>query len=342
MGIYACEDVCVNINNTKSQKHTKQRKDKIMIRRNLLKATLLTTVIATLLVSSACGSKNKASTNNDTAQSVQATTAKTVIKETEKNSDNNNTETSSDTVENESLDTDKISEENEEVIVSDNNNNENPITEEISDNGNYSSEQEIIVVDNGSDNNSNYVENNDNVVPDNNTQAPAPEPTPVIDNTPASAEIEKPVKQPVSTTPYEYDPMDGSTYTGYNLWRTWRRQFIGLGGEMITSDEAFAHIKNICERYASGSLTKEQAEKELWTCESDLSDINGVTAKSFITDGKYPTITNYDDYAKLNWDINDGVEAVDAGMTCYTILYYNPAEDKTIFYYVGINLTNYK
>lgn len=313
-----------------------------MIRRNLLKATLLTTVIATLLVSSACGSKNKASTNNDTAQSVQATTAKTVTKETEKNSDNNNTETSSDTVENESLDTDKISEENEEVIVSDNNNNENPITEEISDNGNYSSEQEIIVVDNGSDNNSNYVENNDNVVPDNNTQAPAPEPTPVIDNTPASAEIEKPVKQPVSTTPYEYDPMDGSTYTGYNLWRTWRRQFIGLGGEMITSDEAFAHIKNICERYASGSLTKEQAEKELWTCESDLSDINGVTAKSFITDGKYPTITNYDDYAKLNWDINDGVEAVDAGMTCYTILYYNPAEDKTIFYYVGINLTNYK
>lgn len=313
-----------------------------MIRRNLLKATLLTTVIATLLVSSACGSKNKTSTNNDTAQSVQATTAKTVTKETEKNSDNNNTETSSDTVENESLDTDKISEENEEVIVSDNNNNENPITEEISDNGNYSSEQEIIVVDNGSDNNSNYVENNDNVVPDNNTQAPAPEPTPVIDNTPASAEIEKPVKQPVSTTPYEYDPMDGSTYTGYNLWRTWRRQFIGLGGEMITSDEAFAHIKNICERYASGSLTKEQAEKELWTCESDLSDINGVTAKSFITDGKYPTITNYDDYAKLNWDINDGVEAVDAGMTCYTILYYNPAEDKTIFYYVGINLTNYK
>ena len=136
--------------------------------------------------------------------------------------------------------------------------------------------------------------------------------------------------------------MDGSTYTGYNLWRTWRRQFIGLGGEMITSDEAFAHIKNICEKYASGSLTKEQAEKELWTCESDLSDINGVTAKSFITDGKYPTITNYDDYAKLNWDINDGVEAVDAGMTCYTILYYNPAEDKTIFYYVGINLTNYK
>lgn len=313
-----------------------------MIRRNLLKATLLTTVIATLLVSTACGSKNTASTNNDTAQSVQATTAKTVTKETEKNSDNNNTETSSDTVENESLDTDKISEENEEVIVSDNNNNENPITEEIYDNGNDSSEQEIIVADNGSDNNNNYVENNDNVVPDNNTQAPAPEPTPVIDNTPASAEIEKPVKQPVSTTPYEYDPMDGSTYTGYNLWRTWRRQFIGLGGEMITSDEAFAHIKNICEKYASGSLTKEQAEKELWTCESDLSDINGVTAKSFITDGKYPTITNYDDYAKLNWDINDGVEAVDAGMTCYTILYYNPAEDKTIFYYVGINLTNYK
>lgn len=302
-----------------------------MIRRNLLKATLLTAIIACILTSTACGSKNTASTNNDTAQSVQATTAKTVTKETEKNSDNNNTETSSDTVENESLDTDKISEENE-----------NPITEEIYDNGNDSSEQEIIVADNGSDNNNNYVENNDNVVPDNNTQAPAPEPTPVIDNTPASAEIEKPVKQPVSTTPYEYDPMDGSTYTGYNLWRTWRRQFIGLGGEMITSDEAFAHIKNICEKYASGSLTKEQAEKELWTCESDLSDINGVTAKSFITDGKYPTITNYDDYAKLNWDINDGVEAVDAGMTCYTILYYNPAEDKTIFYYVGINLTNYK
>lgn len=314
-----------------------------MIRRNLLKATLLTTVIATLLVSTACGSKNTASTNNDTAQSVQATTAKTVTKETEKNSDNNNTETTAETT----AETNAENVENTEVVVSENNDN-------------TSEEQEIIVADNNNISESNdgnsYVEDNNNnnnnevIVNDtpnvdvvDNTPAPAPaDTTPVIDNTPASAEIEKPVKQPVSTTPYEYDPMDGSTYTGYNLWRTWRRQFIGLGGEMITSDEAFAHIKNICERYASGSLTKEQAEKELWTCESDLSDINGVTAKSFITDGKYPTITNYDDYAKLNWDINDGVEAVDAGMTCYTILYYNPAEDKTIFYYVGINLTNYK
>ena len=33
-----------------------------MIRRNLLKATLLTTVIATLLVSTACGGKDQAST----------------------------------------------------------------------------------------------------------------------------------------------------------------------------------------------------------------------------------------------------------------------------------------
>lgn len=309
-----------------------------MIRRNLLKATLLTTVIATLLVSTACGSKNTASTNNDTAQSVQATTAKTVTKETEKNSDNNNTETTAET--------NAENVENTEVVVSENNDN-------------TSEEQEIIVADNNNISKSNdgnsYVEDNNNnnnneVIANDtpsdvvdNTPAPAPaDTTPVIDNTPASAEIEKPVKQPVSTTPYEYDPMDGSTYTGYNLWRTWRRQFIGLGGEMITSDEAFAHIKNICEKYASGSLTKEQAEKELWTCESDLSDINVVAATSFTTDGKYPTITNYDDYAKLNWDINDGVEAVDAGMTCYTILYYNPAEDKTIFYYVGINLTNYK
>ncbi len=309
-----------------------------MIRRNLLKATLLTTVIATLLVSSACGkNNNNIASNIETTQSMQTTE---VSKETEKSTDNNtNTETTAET--------NAENVENTEVVVSENNDN-------------TSEEQEIIVADNNNISKSNdgnsYVEDNNNnnnneVIANDtpnvdivdNTPAPAPaDTTPVIDNTPASAEIEKPVKQPVSTTPYEYDPMDGSTYTGYNLWRTWRRQFIGLGGEMITSDEAFAHIKNICERYASGSLTKEQAEKELWTCESDLSDINGVTAKSFITDGKYPTITNYDDYAKLNWDINDGVEAVDAGMTCYTILYYNPAEDKTIFYYVGINLTNYK
>lgn len=303
-----------------------------MIRRNLLKATLLTTVIATLLVSSACGkNNNNIASNIETTQSMQTTA---VSKETEKSTDNNtNTETTSEAnAENESTENNIESNvENAEVVVSENNN----------------TEQEIIVADNNNISESNdgnsYVEDNNN----NNNNEVIVNDTPnvdVVDNTPApaSAEIEKPVKQPVSTTPYEYDPMDGSTYTGYNLWRTWRRQFIGLGGEMITSDEAFAHIKNICERYASGSLTKEQAEKELWTCESDLSDINGVTAKSFITDGKYPTITNYDDYAKLNWDINDGVEAVDAGMTCYTILYYNPAEDKTIFYYVGINLTNYK
>lgn len=317
-----------------------------MIRRNLLKATLLTTVIATLLVSTACGSKNTASTNNDTAQSVQATTAKTVTKETEKNSDNNNTETTSEAnAENESTENNIESNiENAEVVVSENNNTEQEII--VADNNNISESNDgnSYVEDNNNNNNNEVIVNDTpNVDVVDNTPAPAPaDTTPVIDNTPASAEIEKPVKQPVSTTPYEYDPMDGSTYTGYNLWRTWRRQFIGLGGEMITSDEAFAHIKNICEKYASGSLTKEQAEKELWTCESDLSDINVVAATSFTTDGKYPTITNYDDYAKLNWDINDGVEAVDAGMTCYTILYYNPAEDKTIFYYVGINLTNYK
>lgn len=315
-----------------------------MIRRNLLKATLLTTVIATLLVSSACGkNNNNIASNIETTQSMQTTE---VSKETEKNSDNNNTETTSEAnAENESTENNIESNvENAEVVVSENNNTEQEII--VADNNNISESNDgnSYVEDNNNNNNNEVIVNDTpNVDVVDNTPAPAPaDTTPVIDNTPASAEIEKPVKQPVSTTPYEYDPMDGSTYTGYNLWRTWRRQFIGLGGEMITSDEAFAHIKNICERYASGSLTKEQAEKELWTCESDLSDINGVTAKSFITDGKYPTITNYDDYAKLNWDINDGVEAVDAGMTCYTILYYNPAEDKTIFYYVGINLTNYK
>ncbi len=306
-----------------------------MIRRNLLKATLLTTVIATLLVSSACGkNNNNIASNIETTQSMQTTA---VSKETTTNE--SNTETNA---ENESTEAENV--ENAEVVVSENNNTEQEII--VADNNNISESNDgnSYVEDNNNNNNNEVIVNDTpNVDVVDNTPAPAPaDTTPVIDNTPASAEIEKPVKQPVSTTPYEYDPMDGSTYTGYNLWRTWRRQFIGLGGEMITSDEAFAHIKNICERYASGSLTKEQAEKELWTCESDLSDINGVTAKSFITDGKYPTITNYDDYAKLNWDINDGVEAVDAGMTCYTILYYNPAEDKTIFYYVGINLTNYK
>ncbi len=316
-----------------------------MIRRNLLKATLLTTVIATLLVSSACGKNNNniasnISSNIETTQSMQTTE---VSKETEKSTDNNtNTETTSEAnAENESTEAENV--ENAEVVVSENNNTEQEII--VADNNNISKSNDgnSYVEDNNNNNNNEVIANDTPSDVVDNTPAPAPaDTTPVIDNTPASAEIEKPVKQPVSTTPYEYDPMDGSTYTGYNLWRTWRRQFIGLGGEMITSDEAFAHIKNICERYASGSLTKEQAEKELWTCESDLSDINGVTAKSFITDGKYPTITNYDDYAKLNWDINDGVEAVDAGMTCYTILYYNPAEDKTIFYYVGINLTNYK
>lgn len=311
-----------------------------MIRRNLLKATLLTTVIATLLVSTACGSKNTASTNNNITSNIETQSMQTTAVSKETTTNESNTETTAETnAENESKEAD-----NTEVAVSENNNTEQEII--VADNNNISESNDgnSYVEDNNNNNNNEVIVNDTpNVDVVDNTPAPAPaDTTPVIEDTPASAEIEKPVKQPVSTTPYEYDPMDGSTYTGYNLWRTWRRQFIGLGGEMITSDEAFAHIKNICEKYASGSLTKEQAEKELWTCESDLSDINGVTAKSFITDGKYPTITNYDDYAKLNWDINDGVEAVDAGMTCYTILYYNPAEDKTIFYYVGINLTNYK
>lgn len=178
MGIYACEDVCVNINNTKSQKHTKQRKDKIMIRRNLLKATLLTTVIATLLVSTACGSKNTASTNNDTAQSVQATTAKTVTKETEKNSDNNNTETTAET--------NAENVENTEVVVSENNNTEQEII--VADNNNISESNDgnSYVEDNNNNNNNEVIANDTpNVDVVDNTPAPAPaDTTPVIDNTP--------------------------------------------------------------------------------------------------------------------------------------------------------------
>ena len=89
-----------------------------MIRRNLLKATLLTTVIATLLVSSACGkNNNNIASNIETTQSMQTTE---VSKETEKSTDNNtNTETTSEAnAENESTENNIESNvENAEVVV---------------------------------------------------------------------------------------------------------------------------------------------------------------------------------------------------------------------------------
>ena len=177
MGIYACEDVCVNINNTKSQKHTKQRKDKIMIRRNLLKATLLTTVIATLLVSSACGkNNNNIASNIETTQSMQTTE---VSKETEKSTDNNtNTETTAET--------NAENVENTEVVVSENNNTEQEII--VADNNNISESNDgnSYVEDNNNNNNNEVIANDTpNVDVVDNTPAPAPaDTTPVIDNTP--------------------------------------------------------------------------------------------------------------------------------------------------------------
>lgn len=40
MGIYACEDVCVNINNTKSQKHTKQKEGQNYDKKKFIKKQL--------------------------------------------------------------------------------------------------------------------------------------------------------------------------------------------------------------------------------------------------------------------------------------------------------------
>lgn len=322
-----------------------------MTRRNLLKATILTTVIATLLVSSACGKKTaNDNTNIATTQSMQTTTA--VSKETEKSNNNNtNTESVSETnSENESLETEnKDKEENAELVVSENNNN---IASNISE------EQEIIVADNNivnndtdNDNNNNNNAGNNEVVANNTPNVDVvdntPAPTPAKDNNanevpvvPAEPATEAPV---VSTTPYEYDPYDGSSYkeqSSYNdIWKVWRRQFIGIGGGKITPDDAYAKMANICKRYAAGSISKEQAEAELWTCTADTYTINGTEVTSFTLDGKYQ-INGFWDAQELSYAISDGIDG--GGQNNYTILYYSPADDKTIVYYIGVSVTDYK
>lgn len=308
-----------------------------MIRRNLLKATLLTTVIATLLVSSACG--KTASTNNNAdnniasnieTQSMQTTA---VSKETTTTNESN-TETNAENVE------------NAEVVVSENNNN-------IA--SNVSEEQEIIVADNtniinNDESNDNNASNNEvvaNDTPSVDVVDNTPAPTPAEDNNsneapvvPAEPATEAPV---VSTTPYEYDPYDGSSYkeqSSYNdIWRVWRRQFIGIGGGKITPDDAYAKMTNICKRYAAGSISKEQAEAELWTCTADTYRINGTKATTFTLDGKYQ-INGFWDAQELSFAIEDGVD--DDGQNNYTILYYSPADGKTIVYYIGVSVTDYK
>ena len=158
-----------------------------MIRRNLLKATLLTTVIATLLVSSACGkNNNNIASNIETTQSMQTTE---VSKETEKSTDNNtNTETTSEAnAENESTENNIESNvENAEVVVSENNNTEQEII--VADNNNISESNDgNSYVEDNNNNNNNEVIANDTPSVDvvDNTPAPAPaDTTPVIDNTP--------------------------------------------------------------------------------------------------------------------------------------------------------------
>lgn len=156
-----------------------------MIRRNLLKATLLTTVIATLLVSSACGkNNNNIASNIETTQSMQTTA---VSKETEKSTDNNtNTETTAETnAENESKEAD-----NTEVVVSENNNTEQEII--VADNNNISESNDgnSYVEDNNNNNNNEVIANDTpNVDIVDNTPAPAPaDTTPVIEDTPVISE----------------------------------------------------------------------------------------------------------------------------------------------------------
>lgn len=311
-----------------------------MTRRNLLKATILTTVIATLLVSSACGKKTaNNNTNIATTQSIQTTE---VAKET------TNTETTSETnAENESTEAENV--ENTEVVVSDNDNNN------IASNNNTTKEQEIIVADNNivdesNDNNNNNANNNEviaNDTPNVDVVDNTPAPTPAKDNNaneapvvPAEPATEAPV---VSTTPYEYDPYDGSSYkeqSSYNdIWKVWRRQFIGIGGGKITPDDAYAKMANICKRYAAGLISKEQAEAELWTCTADTYTINGTEVTSFTLDGKYQ-INGFWDAQELSYAISDGIDG--GGQNNYTILYYSPADDKTIVYYIGVSVTDYK
>lgn len=162
-----------------------------MIRRNLLKATLLTTVIATLLVSSACGkNNNNIASNIETTQSMQTTA---VSKETEKSTDNNtNTETTSEAnAENESTENNIESNvENAEVVVSENNNTEQEII--VADNNNISESNDgNSYVEDNNNNNNNEVIANDTPSVDvvDNTPAPAPaDTTPVIDNAPVISE----------------------------------------------------------------------------------------------------------------------------------------------------------
>ena len=239
--------------------------------------------------------------------------------------------------------------ENAEVVVSENDNN---IASNISE------EQEIIVADNNivnndtdNDNNNNNNAGNNEVVANNTPNVDVvdntPAPTPAKDNNaneapvvPAEPATEAPV---VSTTPYEYDPYDGSSYkeqSSYNdIWKVWRRQFIGIGGGKITPDDAYAKMTNICKRYAAGSISREQAEAELLTCTADTYRIVDVKATSFILDGKYQ-INGFWDAQELSYAIGDGTNY--SGQNNYTILYYSPADDKTIVYYIGVDVTDYK
>ena len=98
-------------------------------------------------------------------------------------------------------------------------------------------------------------------------------------------------------------------------------------------------MANICKRYAAGSISREQAEAELLTCTADTYRIVDVKATSFTLDGKYQ-INGFWDAQELSYAIGDGTNY--SGQNNYTILYYSPADDKTIVYYIGVDVTDYK
>jgi hypothetical protein len=128
----------------------------------------------------------------------------------------------------------------------------------------------------------------------------------------------------VDTTPYRLD-------TG----NVWCRQKQDFQGNMLTSNEDYATLCDIGDRFAAGSISSSQAESEIWAMSRDGFTVFQVDVRAIPIAGK----CSVSDFQSKRYYIlavdNEVAGCCDASY--YTVAYYYPENDTTIAYYVGFD-----
>jgi hypothetical protein len=128
----------------------------------------------------------------------------------------------------------------------------------------------------------------------------------------------------VDTTPYKLDMGNIDCY-----------QYQDFQGNMIMSNEDYAALCDIGERFAAGLISQSQAENEIWGLSRTDFDVYKAHARSQSIAGK----CSVSDFASKRYYILATSDMLDECLddSYYTVEYYYPENDTTIAYYVGVS-----